>query len=353
MDGVRDVRCDVYSLAATAYFSVTGMRPPGSFQRKIKGEPLQEPVTRVALSGELNRAIVEGMALELGERPEDIARWVARVEPQPPPRVTVEPQPQPRERTTPPSSTPPVETAAPKQETVAPKQEVIISTASFIFTTETPPSLTQPVETAAPKQKATISNATFAIVSVLVFLGLVVLAVPLGMGNNLWVWAVVWVYAVVWAVIGAAAADRTVGAEAVIGAVAVAGAGAVIGAVAGALAIGFNLSLTGGLLVGCSLWFVGLIVGILNAGNIFVFYVFLVAPFASGVMASVLVDLELAVIAASTAGAITGGFPLGIFGITEVLSDRGYSKQQAAFMVSVLVTFGLSIGWLLGRFVFS
>jgi crotonobetainyl-CoA:carnitine CoA-transferase CaiB-like acyl-CoA transferase len=78
----------------------------------------------------------------------------------------------------------------------------------------------------------------------------------------------------------------------------------------------------------------------------------LIASVASGVMASVLVDRELAVMAASTAGAITGSFTLAIV-IVAALSNRGYSEQQAAFMVSVLVTFGLSIGWLLGRFVFS
>jgi serine/threonine protein kinase len=83
MDGVRDVRCDVYSLAATAYFAVTGVRPPGSFQRKIKGESLQEPATRVALSGELNRAIVEGMALELKERPSTVKDWLTGIDDRP------------------------------------------------------------------------------------------------------------------------------------------------------------------------------------------------------------------------------------------------------------------------------
>jgi Protein kinase domain len=359
MDGVRDVRCDVYSLAATAYFAATGVRPPGSFQRKIEGESLQEPATRVALSGELNRAIVDGMALELEERPDEVAQWLARIEP----------KPQPGEGTADsPSSTPPIE--------------------------------------------ATISNADFAIVSVLFFLGFVAFAVPLGMVNNLWAvavaWAVAWAVteaateaaavvavtaAVAWAVavaVGAAVAAAVGGTgsmavawvvawavvvtlamvvtwsvamvvtltDSVAWAVAVAVAMAVVWPVAAAgvfagTGTGFNLSPADGLLVGSSPLLGGLTAALWPAGKHDYVLLLLIQLFVGGVMMSVWADPGLAKMAVSIVGVIIGGFPQAAFNMGGALFERGYSDHQATFIVSTLITFGLSIGWLLGRFVFS
>ncbi len=61
---------DIYSLAANMYFAVTGQKPMPAISRKLYGDGLKSPKElKPELSDELNRVILQGMALEMKNRP--------------------------------------------------------------------------------------------------------------------------------------------------------------------------------------------------------------------------------------------------------------------------------------------
>lgn len=70
---------DVYALAATAYHLATGLAPPAAPER-LAGVPL-EPPWRVnpTVSKEVSDALLDGLELDVGHRPRDIASLIARL----------------------------------------------------------------------------------------------------------------------------------------------------------------------------------------------------------------------------------------------------------------------------------
>jgi len=75
--GSREPKVDIYCLAATLYFLVTGKCPATSLDRKLYSTPLVQPkhINR-DISNQLNRAILSGMALEAGDRPASMKDWL-------------------------------------------------------------------------------------------------------------------------------------------------------------------------------------------------------------------------------------------------------------------------------------
>jgi serine/threonine protein kinase len=95
---------DVYSLAASLYYAITGKRPTESFQRKAYNMPLVPPIEHnSSISNQLNQAILKGMELEPENRPQTMHEWLELLEeppatippppPQPPTHKPVTPQP--------------------------------------------------------------------------------------------------------------------------------------------------------------------------------------------------------------------------------------------------------------------
>ncbi|MFM6846643.1 MAG: serine/threonine protein kinase, partial [Dolichospermum sp.] len=68
---------DIYCLAASLYYGVTGQSPINSLARKLDDELLIAPQKIiVTISNELNQAILKGMALEAKDRPESMQVWL-------------------------------------------------------------------------------------------------------------------------------------------------------------------------------------------------------------------------------------------------------------------------------------
>ncbi|MEQ8755239.1 MAG: SUMF1/EgtB/PvdO family nonheme iron enzyme [Coleofasciculus sp. G1-WW12-02] len=75
--GSREVTVDVYTLAASLYYAVTGQRPVGSLGRKLFNAELVPPQQIISgLSDATNQAILSGMALEPQDRPQSMEAWL-------------------------------------------------------------------------------------------------------------------------------------------------------------------------------------------------------------------------------------------------------------------------------------
>ncbi|PZV21045.1 MAG: serine/threonine protein kinase [Snowella sp.] len=82
----REPNVDVYSLAATFYYSITGKFPTPSMERRLDNRPLIPPQQfNRQLSGHINDAIVLGMALEKEDRPQSMSVWLQQLDLSPPP----------------------------------------------------------------------------------------------------------------------------------------------------------------------------------------------------------------------------------------------------------------------------
>jgi serine/threonine-protein kinase len=86
----RQPSVDIYALAASFYYAVTGQKPTPSMERRLDNRPLKSPkeINR-NLSEHLDTAITLGMALEKENRPQSMSDWLQKLELPPPP---VEPQ---------------------------------------------------------------------------------------------------------------------------------------------------------------------------------------------------------------------------------------------------------------------
>ena len=81
MKGSRKKNADVYCLAATLYYLVTGKRPTSSLARKIDNSNLIKPRKLVLeVSKDLNQAILRGMELEAENRPQSVEKWMHLLE---------------------------------------------------------------------------------------------------------------------------------------------------------------------------------------------------------------------------------------------------------------------------------
>jgi serine/threonine protein kinase len=68
---------DIYSLAATFYYAITGQLPETALKRKIDNKRLTPPQELISsISNELNLAIIKGMELEAKNRPKSIELWL-------------------------------------------------------------------------------------------------------------------------------------------------------------------------------------------------------------------------------------------------------------------------------------
>ncbi|BAY27874.1 serine/threonine protein kinase [Calothrix sp. NIES-2100] len=79
--GSRQPTVDIYSLAATLYYAVTGRSPTSSLDRKLDNDSLI-PAKQIVpdISDQLNKAILKGMALEPEDRPQSMQQWLAMLE---------------------------------------------------------------------------------------------------------------------------------------------------------------------------------------------------------------------------------------------------------------------------------
>jgi serine/threonine-protein kinase len=82
----RHPSVDIYSLAASFYYAVTGQKPTPSMERRLDDRPLKSPkeINR-NLSEHINTAIILGMALEKENRPQSMSDWLQQLELPPPP----------------------------------------------------------------------------------------------------------------------------------------------------------------------------------------------------------------------------------------------------------------------------
>ncbi|HAA32334.1 MAG TPA: hypothetical protein DCE56_37340 [Cyanobacteria bacterium UBA8553] len=76
-EGINDVRVDVYTLAASLYYDLTGKLPTPSSRRKNYKEDLKEPKAwNSSISDTVNKAILMGMELEAEDRPQSVQDWL-------------------------------------------------------------------------------------------------------------------------------------------------------------------------------------------------------------------------------------------------------------------------------------
>jgi Protein kinase domain len=74
---------DVYGLAATLYFVLTGQKPQPAIERRLYGDKLKSPQQhRSNISDWLNQAILSGMALEAKDRPSSMQAWLDLLHPE-------------------------------------------------------------------------------------------------------------------------------------------------------------------------------------------------------------------------------------------------------------------------------
>ncbi|TRU19742.1 MAG: serine/threonine protein kinase [Microcystis aeruginosa Ma_MB_S_20031200_S102] len=82
----RQPSVDIYALAASFYYAVTGQKPTPSMERRLDNRPLTLPKEiNPNLSDHLNTAITLGMALEKENRPQSMSDWLQQLELPPPP----------------------------------------------------------------------------------------------------------------------------------------------------------------------------------------------------------------------------------------------------------------------------
>jgi hypothetical protein len=83
-EGSLEPNVDVYCLAATLYYIVTGRCPEPSVNRKFYRAPLVEPKQiQTQISDRTNRAILKGMAIEPRDRPQTMQDWIRFLESSP------------------------------------------------------------------------------------------------------------------------------------------------------------------------------------------------------------------------------------------------------------------------------
>ncbi|HAZ44304.1 MAG TPA: serine/threonine protein kinase [Cyanobacteria bacterium UBA11369] len=80
MMGSRELTLDIYCLAASLYYAVTGQPPTSSLEQKLNNFRLIKPNQLANISDELNWAILKGMELEAKNRPQSMQEWLKLLE---------------------------------------------------------------------------------------------------------------------------------------------------------------------------------------------------------------------------------------------------------------------------------
>ena len=84
---------DVYCLAASLYYAITGQLPTQALTRKLKNQALIPPNKIVKISDKINDAILKGLGLEPEKRPQTMAEFLRLLDIQPQPVQIPQPQP--------------------------------------------------------------------------------------------------------------------------------------------------------------------------------------------------------------------------------------------------------------------
>jgi formylglycine-generating enzyme required for sulfatase activity len=77
IEGSGKPTVDVYCLASSLYYAITGKLPTPSLHRKLRNASLDAPKQLVRISDSVNNAILKGMALEPQNRPQTMQEFVA------------------------------------------------------------------------------------------------------------------------------------------------------------------------------------------------------------------------------------------------------------------------------------
>ena len=85
LEGSGKPTVDVYCLAASLYYAITGQLPTQALDRKLYNQPLISPNEIVEISIHINDAIVTGLGLEPEERPQTMAEFLRLLDIQPQP----------------------------------------------------------------------------------------------------------------------------------------------------------------------------------------------------------------------------------------------------------------------------
>ncbi|MBD2481515.1 serine/threonine-protein kinase [Planktothrix sp. FACHB-1365] len=83
LEGSGKPTVDVYCLAASLYYAITGQLPTQALHRKLKNQALIPPNKLVKISNQINDAIVKGLGLEPEKRPQTMAEFLRLLDTQP------------------------------------------------------------------------------------------------------------------------------------------------------------------------------------------------------------------------------------------------------------------------------
>ncbi|VXD15261.1 Serine/threonine protein kinase [Planktothrix serta PCC 8927] len=76
LEGSGEPTVDVYCLAASLYYAITGQLPTKALTRKLKNQALIPPNKIVKISDKINDAILKGLGLEPEKRPQTMAEFL-------------------------------------------------------------------------------------------------------------------------------------------------------------------------------------------------------------------------------------------------------------------------------------
>ena len=93
LEGSGKPTVDVYCLAASLYYAITGQLPTQALTRKLKNQALIPPNEIVKISDKINNAILKGLGLEPEKRPQTMAEFLRLLDIQPQPVQIPQPQP--------------------------------------------------------------------------------------------------------------------------------------------------------------------------------------------------------------------------------------------------------------------
>jgi serine/threonine-protein kinase len=85
LNGSGKPTVDVYCLAASLYYAITGQLPTQALDRKLYNKPLIPPNKIVKISDKINNAILKGLGLEPEQRPQTMAEFLRLLDIQPQP----------------------------------------------------------------------------------------------------------------------------------------------------------------------------------------------------------------------------------------------------------------------------